>query len=65
MRADTIRQIRDHRHLIDDTFRQDLRHQSLFMELLRSGGDVPTQLTRMNRYGVLGKYLPEFGEAGG
>ncbi len=65
VRADTIRQIRDHRHLIDDTFRQDLRHQSLFMELLRSGGDVPTQLTRMNRYGVLGKYLPEFGEAVG
>ncbi|MGQ7243101.1 [protein-PII] uridylyltransferase [Salinicola sp. V024] len=63
VRADTIRQIRDHRHLIDDTFRDDLRHQSLFMELLRSGGDVPTQLTRMNRYGVLGKYLPEFGEA--
>ena len=65
MRADTIRQIRDHRHLIDDAFRDDLRHQSLFMELLRSGGDVPTQLTRMNRYGVLGKYLPEFGEAVG
>ncbi|MDF3920551.1 [protein-PII] uridylyltransferase [Salinicola salarius] len=65
VRADTIRQIRDHRHLIDDAFRDDLRHQSLFMELLRSGGDVPTQLTRMNRYGVLGKYLPEFGEAVG
>lgn len=65
VRADTIRQIRDHRHLIDGAFRDDLRHQSLFMELLRSGGDVPTQLTRMNRYGVLGKYLPEFGEAVG
>lgn len=65
VRADTIRQIRDHRHLIDDAFRDDLRHQSLFMELLRSGGDVPTQLGRMNRYGVLGKYLPEFGEAVG
>ncbi|WP_251977030.1 [protein-PII] uridylyltransferase [Salinicola avicenniae] len=65
VRADTIRQIRDHRHLIDAAFRDDLRHQSLFMELLRSGGDVPMQLTRMNRYGVLGKYLPAFGEAVG
>ncbi|WP_110686231.1 [protein-PII] uridylyltransferase [Salinicola aestuarinus] len=65
VRADTIRQIRDHRHLIDSSFRDDLRHQCLFMELLRSGGDVPTQLSRMNRYGVLGKYLPEFGEAVG
>ena len=65
VRADTIRLIRDHRHQIDDAFREDLRHQSLFMELLRSGGNVPRQLRRMNRYGVLGKYLPEFGQAVG
>ncbi|MBF7053718.1 [protein-PII] uridylyltransferase [Halomonas sp. KAO] len=63
VRADTIRQIRDHRHLIDDLYRDDVRHQSLFMELLRSGGNVARQLRRMNRYGVLGKYLPEFGRA--
>nr|WP_299243918.1 [protein-PII] uridylyltransferase [uncultured Halomonas sp.] len=65
VRAQTIRLIRDHRHQIDDTFRDDVRHQSLFMELLRSGGNVPRQLRRMNRYGVLGKYLPEFGQAVG
>lgn len=65
VRADTIRLIRDHRHLIDDLYRDDLRHQSLFMELLRSGGNVARQLRRMNRYGVLGKYLPEFGRAVG
>ena len=65
VRADTIRLILDHRHQIDDAFREDLRHQSLFMELLRSGGNVPRQLRRMNRYGVLGKYLPEFGQAVG
>nr|WP_298414929.1 [protein-PII] uridylyltransferase [uncultured Halomonas sp.] len=65
VRAQTIRLIRDHRHQIDDTFRNDVRHQSLFMELLRSGGNVPRQLRRMNRYGVLGKYLPEFGQAVG
>src|SRR5690554_213686 len=53
VRADTIRLIRDH------------RHQSLFMALLRSGGNVARQLRRMNRYGVLGKYLPEFGRAVG
>lgn len=63
VRAATIRLIRDHRHQIDDAFRDDLRHQSLFMELLRCGGNVPRQLRRMNRYGVLGKYLPEFGQA--
>ncbi len=65
VRADTIRLIRDHRHLIDDLYRDDLRHQSLFMELLRSSGNVARQLRRMNRYGVLGKYLPEFGQAVG
>ncbi|WP_227369065.1 [protein-PII] uridylyltransferase [Halomonas sp. M20] len=65
VRAQTIRLIRDHRHQIDDTFRDDVRHQSLFMELLRSGGNVSRQLRRMNRYGVLGKYLPEFGQAVG
>ncbi len=65
VRADTIRLIRDHRHLIDDLYRDDVRHQSLFMELLRSGGNVARQLRRMNRYGVLGKYLPEFGRAVG
>ncbi|MFD2192118.1 [protein-PII] uridylyltransferase [Pistricoccus aurantiacus] len=65
VRASTIRLIRDHRHLIDDLFRDDLRHQGLFLELLRSGGNVPRQLQRMNRYGVLGKYLPEFGQAVG
>nr|WP_297459700.1 [protein-PII] uridylyltransferase [uncultured Halomonas sp.] len=65
VRAATIRLIRDHRHQIDDAFRDDVRHQSLFMELLRCGGNVARQLRRMNRYGVLGKYLPEFGQAVG
>ncbi|QJQ95028.1 MULTISPECIES: [protein-PII] uridylyltransferase [Halomonadaceae] len=65
VRASTIRLIRDNRHRIDVLFRDDVRHQSLFMELLRSSGNVARQLRRMNRYGVLGKYLPEFGRAVG
>ncbi|MGJ8525236.1 Bifunctional uridylyltransferase/uridylyl-removing enzyme [Halomonadaceae bacterium LMG 33818] len=58
--ANTIRLIRENRHLINQDFRRDVRHRSLFMELLRSPGDVPKQLALMARYGVLGKYLPEF-----
>ncbi len=65
VRADTIRLIRDHRHQIDDLYRDDPHHQHLFMSLLGSGGNVARQLRRMNRYGVLGKYLPEFGQAVG
>jgi [protein-PII] uridylyltransferase len=61
VRASTIRLIRDHRHLVDDSFRNDIRNTSLFMELLRSPDGVSTELKRMNRYGILGRYLPEFG----
>ncbi|WP_432697627.1 [protein-PII] uridylyltransferase [Marinobacterium sp. YM272] len=61
VRASTIRLIRNHRHLVDDTFRNDIRNTSLFMELLRSPEGVSTELKRMNRYGILGRYLPEFG----
>jgi [protein-PII] uridylyltransferase len=57
----TIRLIREHRHLIDDNFRAEPRNRRLFMELLRSPHKLARQLRRMNRYGVLGKYLPEFG----
>lgn len=65
VRATTIRALRDHRHLIDEAYRQDKRVNQLFMALLESKGDVPLQLTRMSRYGILGRYLPEFGHAVG
>lgn len=61
VRATTIRLIREHRHLIEDDFRNDIRNTSLFMELLKSPDRVSTELKRMNRYGILGRYLPEFG----
>jgi [protein-PII] uridylyltransferase len=61
VRASTIRLVRNHRHLIDNEFRKDIRNTSLFMELLRSPERVSTELKRMNRYGILGLYLPEFG----
>lgn len=61
IRASTIRSIREHAYLIDESFRKDLRNISLFMELLRSPHELTTQLRRMSRYGVLGRYLPEFG----
>ena len=52
VRATTIRALRDHRHLIDEAFRQDKRVNQLFMALVNSSGDVPLQLTRMSRYGI-------------
>ncbi|MFP3589353.1 bifunctional uridylyltransferase/uridylyl-removing protein, partial [Paraburkholderia sp. SIMBA_055] len=35
VRADTVRLLREHRHLIDDTFRTDIRNTSLFIELFK------------------------------
>lgn len=61
IRASTIRQIRDHCHLIDDEFRASSHNQQLFMQLLQLKYNLSGTLQRMTRYGVLGQYLPEFG----
>jgi len=62
IRASAIRQIRLHRNLINDDFRADPNNQKLFMRILRSPHNLSMQLARMNRYGILGSYLPEFGK---
>ena len=62
IRASAIRQIRLYRNLINDDFRADPNNQELFMRILRSPHNLSMQLARMNRYGILGSYLPEFGK---
>tara|TARA_R110002110_G_scaffold415765_3_gene655294 strand:+ start:59651 stop:62329 length:2679 start_codon:yes stop_codon:yes gene_type:complete len=59
--APTIRQIRDNRHLVDAGFRADETNKQTFMAILRAPNKMTLQLRRMSRYGILGKYLPEFG----
>ncbi|HEB29121.1 MAG TPA: [protein-PII] uridylyltransferase [Porticoccus sp.] len=61
IRAATIRQIRQHRKLIDDNFRNEPQNKRLFLRLFRCPYKLSTQLQRMTRYGILGRYLPEFG----
>ncbi len=61
IRASTIRLIRAHRHLIDGHFRRNRVCRELFMDILRAPRGITAQLRRMNRYGVLGNYLPAFG----
>lgn len=61
VRASTIRLIRDHRYLIDEKFRYDVRARSLFLEIIRHPRGVTHELGRMHRYGVLAAYLPVFG----
>jgi len=65
IRANTIRAIRQHLHLIDDDFRQNVQARRLFLEIFRQPEGITHQLRRMNRYGVLAAYLPEFAHIAG
>lgn len=59
--AQTLRLLRRDRNLIDAGFRARGDARALFMELLRLERGVLHSLRRMNRYGILGRYLPAFG----
>ena len=61
VRPETIRLLREHRDLIDDSFRQSTENTSLFLQLFQNPQGLTTQLRRMKRYNILGRYLPEFG----
>ncbi|NRB72203.1 MAG: [protein-PII] uridylyltransferase, partial [Xanthomonadales bacterium] len=61
VRASTIRLIVDHLYLIDASFCRKPAVLSCFLELLRQPQGVYTQLQRMNRYGMLARFLPAFG----
>ena len=60
VRAATLRMIRRDRRLID-AHRDDVHARTLFLGLFQAGNGLTQALRRMNRYGVLGRYLPEFG----
>ncbi|WP_422409530.1 MULTISPECIES: [protein-PII] uridylyltransferase [unclassified Endozoicomonas] len=60
-RAETIRLLRDIRHTVDSQFRKDPRCAKLFLQLLQAPYGLTISLRRMARYGILGRYLPEFG----
>ena len=65
VRAATIRLVRSHLHLMDEGFRQDPEVTRHFIDLLKAPYTLVSQLTRMRRYGVLGRYIPEFGRVVG
>lgn len=47
---------------IDQTFRDNPTHQQLFMQILRESPHLYQTLSEMKRYGILGQYLPAFGQ---
>lgn len=58
----TIRALRENRHLIDDDYRNNQEHNKIFMQIMRNHHYVVRELSRMMRYGILARYIPEFGK---
>ncbi|HEX4872687.1 MAG TPA: [protein-PII] uridylyltransferase [Nevskiaceae bacterium] len=65
IRAQTLRLILRDNRLIDDEVRNDLRARTTFIGMFREGTGLTRNLRRMNRYGVLGRYLPAMGKVVG
>ena len=65
IRADTLRALCAYRYRIDDDYRNTPHHQRLFMQIIRAHGNVARTLSLMARYGILGRYLPQFGRISG
>ncbi|MDB5812612.1 MAG: bifunctional uridylyltransferase/uridylyl-removing protein [Betaproteobacteria bacterium] len=63
--AGTLRALWRASTLINPAFRRDPRNRELFMQILRSPSRVVRELKRMNRYGILGRYIPAFGRVVG
>lgn len=63
--ARTIRLLRESVELIDDAFRNDREITASFLELLRAPERLVTQLMRLRRWGLLQRYIPEFGQVTG
>ncbi|MEQ1440249.1 [protein-PII] uridylyltransferase [Fontimonas sp. SYSU GA230001] len=61
IRAQTLRMILRDGRLLTDEVRTSVKARALFMEMFREGRGLTRNLRRMNRYGVLGRYVPEFG----
>jgi len=61
MTARTLRALWRARPLINNAFRKDPVAQLLFLQILQQPRGIVHEFRRMNQYGVLGLYLPEFG----
>ncbi|WP_028455380.1 [protein-PII] uridylyltransferase [Chitinilyticum litopenaei] len=57
----TLRALWHARLLIDDAFRADPLNKQHFIDIFREPRGLTRVLRRMNQYGVLGRYIPEFG----
>jgi [protein-PII] uridylyltransferase len=61
MTARTLRALYRARSRIDARFRRDPVARLLFLHVLQQPRGIVHEFRRMNQYGILGRYLPEFG----
>ncbi|SMC21948.1 UTP--GlnB (protein PII) uridylyltransferase, GlnD [Andreprevotia lacus DSM 23236] len=59
---ETLRALWHARAQIDDGFRANPLNKLLFIQLFREPRGLTRVLRRMNQYGVLGRYIPKFGD---
>ncbi len=62
MTARTLRALWHARTLIDDDFRHNADNRRCFLGILQQPRGVLHELRRMNQFGLLGRYLPNFGK---
>lgn len=62
IRARTLRLLTLAAKRIDQSFRDNPEHQTLFMAIMRSPDRLYETMVAMKRYGVLGNYIPAFGQ---
>ncbi len=62
VQAQTIRWLRENRHLIDEHFRSSVTAKQLFIDIITQSRGVTHELRRMNRYGILAAYIPAFAQ---
>ena len=65
IRARTLRLLTLAAKRINQDFRDNPAHQALFMSIIRSPYRLYDTLVAMKRYGVLGNYIPAFGQITG
>ncbi len=62
MGANLLRQLQRVKKLVNREFRESNSNKTLFISILSQENGVNHSLRRMNRYGILGQYIPAFGK---
>ncbi|PPC92627.1 MAG: [protein-PII] uridylyltransferase [Methylotenera sp.] len=57
-----LRNLQRVKNLVNREFRQSLKNKKRFIEILSQANGVNQALRAMNRYGILGSYIPAFGK---